>query len=72
MLTFSASNIGVVDGSWSIVQTGDYNGDGKSDILWMDGSGNVAVWFMNGATIASIAGIGNVGTSRTVQAQNAE
>ena len=30
-------------------QTGDYNGDGKSDILWEDNSSNLAVWYMNGA-----------------------
>jgi hypothetical protein len=35
-------------------------------------SGNVAAWFMTGATIASTAGYGNVGTNWTVQALNAE
>jgi hypothetical protein len=28
-----------------------------SDILWIDNTGNVAVWFMNGATISSSAGL---------------
>jgi hypothetical protein len=36
-----------------------FNGDGKSDILWRDTSGNVAVWFMNGAQ-AQYSGLGNV------------
>ena len=40
---------------WSIVSTGDYNGDGKSDILLEDSDGNLAVWYMNGGQIASSA-----------------
>jgi len=61
-----------VPGTWSIVQTGDYNGDGMSDILWIDNTGNVAVWLMNGTTVASSAGLGNVGTTWSVQSTNAE
>jgi hypothetical protein len=34
---------------WLIVGTGDFNGDGNTDIRWRDISGNVAIWFMNGA-----------------------
>jgi hypothetical protein len=40
--------------------THDANSDGKSDIVWRDTSGNVAMWLMNGATLSSGAGIGNV------------
>jgi hypothetical protein len=33
---------------------GDFNGDGKSDILWRNaGTGQTAVWFMNGAVVTS-------------------
>jgi hypothetical protein len=40
----------------------DFNGDGKSDILWLNSfSGNVALWFMNAnGTIQSSAGLGNL------------
>jgi hypothetical protein len=58
--------------SFTIAQTGDYNGDGMSDIAWIDGSGNVAIWFMNSTTVASTAAVGNVGTSWQLQALNAE
>jgi hypothetical protein len=33
--------------------THDFNGDGKSDIVWRDTSGNVSIWLMNGATVSS-------------------
>src|SRR5208282_5023409 len=36
---------------WTIVGTGDFNGDGYGDILWRDTSGDVAIWLMNGTTI---------------------
>ncbi|KJU84384.1 hypothetical protein MBAV_003422 [Candidatus Magnetobacterium bavaricum] len=40
--------------SWRFRDIGDYNGDGKYDILLQDVSnGNVAVWFMKGTSIDS-------------------
>jgi hypothetical protein len=42
------------DTDWKINGIADFNGDGKSDILWRnDSSGQVAVWTMNGATVLS-------------------
>ena len=39
----------------------DFNGDGKSDILWLNSSsGNVAVWLMNGGSVLSSLGLGNL------------
>lgn len=58
--------------TWSIAETGDYNGDGKSDILWVDNTGNVSVWFMNGTTVSSTALYGNVGKTWNVQSLNAD
>jgi sRNA-binding regulator protein Hfq len=36
--------------------THDFNGDGKSDILWRDNSGDVAMWLMNGVQLLSQSG----------------
>jgi hypothetical protein len=36
--------------SWHIVGSGDYNGDGKSDILWQNDNGQASIWLMNGTT----------------------
>ncbi len=40
----------------------DFNGDGRSDILWQHiASGNAALWFMNAnGTVQSSAGLGNL------------
>jgi hypothetical protein len=42
------------DSSWSVAGVCDFNGDGKTDVLWRQAStGAVVAWQMNGATIAS-------------------
>jgi hypothetical protein len=71
----SAGGLGNVPTAWSMVLTGDYDGDGKSDLLWRDLSGNTAIWFMNGVSVSSSGGIGNIPTGWTpwtVQSANAE
>jgi hypothetical protein len=41
---------------WQVHGVGDFNGDGKSDILWRHASaGQTAIWFMDGATVTSAA-----------------
>jgi hypothetical protein len=47
----------------------DFNGDGKSDILWRDGGGNVALWLMNDSSVMSNTLIGNIPTSWSVVGQ---
>jgi hypothetical protein len=38
-----------VDPSWQVKGIGDFDGDGRSDILWRQTSGQVAIWHMTGA-----------------------
>jgi hypothetical protein len=55
----------VADLSWTIAATGDFDGDGKADILWRNSStGENYIYFMNGSTIALEAYV------RTVADQN--
>jgi hypothetical protein len=49
--------------------THDFNGDGHSDILWRDTSGNVAIWEMNGATVLNAAAVGNITSLWTIAGQ---
>jgi len=68
----STTIVGNVGTTWSVAHTGDYSGNGKADILWEDTSGNVAGWFMNGATVSAVVSFGNIGTTWTVQSLNSE
>jgi FG-GAP-like repeat len=57
----SGASVGSVPTNWMIAGTGDFNGDGKSDILWRDtSSGTVAIWLMNGAQVTQAAGVSTV------------
>src|SRR2546427_384453 len=45
---------GGADLNWKIVGVGDFDGDGKADVLWRHAvTGETYVWFMNGLAIAS-------------------
>jgi hypothetical protein len=40
-----------VPNDWHIQGIGDFDGDGKSDILWRHDSGRVYIWEMNGLQV---------------------
>jgi hypothetical protein len=44
----------------NVLASHDFDGDGKSDILWRDTSGNLAIWFMNGAQVLASSGVAAV------------
>ena len=58
--------------NWSMAQTGDFNGDGKSDLLWRDTAGDTSIWFMNGVAVASTGNVGNIPTTWVLQTTNSD
>jgi hypothetical protein len=44
----------VPDTLWQVAAVGDYNADGRPDIVWRhQASGQIVAWLMNGSTLAS-------------------
>ena len=48
--------------NWHIADTGDYNGDGMSDILWRNDAGVAAIWDMNDTMVIGGGSLGVVPT----------
>jgi Ca2+-binding RTX toxin-like protein len=65
-IKMGSANVGAPGSDWHIVDTGDFNGDGKSDLLWRTDSGALAIWQMDGTQIKAAdyikMGSANVGT----------
>ncbi len=49
--------------------THDFNGDGKSDILWQNSNGAVAMWLMNGSQVSQSGSFGIVASNWSVIGQ---
>ena len=41
----------IADANWRMVGSGDFNGDGMTDIVWQNTFGYLCVWLMNGSTL---------------------
>ncbi len=54
---------GAISTAWKVASSGDYDGDGKSDILWRNDDGSIAMWLMNGATPKATMAVGKMGTA---------
>ena len=60
---------GLVDSTWQLKRTADFDGDGQSDILWQHATGQVAIWYMSrGARVAEGYPGGRVPASWRIQA----
>ncbi len=64
----SPGNPGLPSSPWSVQQIGDFDGDGKSDILFYnDATSQVIIWLMNGAAISASGSPGLPGLAWQVQ-----
>jgi hypothetical protein len=59
----SAVTLPAVPSSWHVIGTGDFFGNGLSDILWQNTDGTPAIWEMDGTSIVGAATLPNPGTS---------
>ncbi len=51
------------DASWNVAAISDFSGDGRSDVLWRNTSGQTVLWTMNGSTITGSASPTVAGTA---------
>jgi len=49
--------------SWHVKGDGDFNDDGKSDILWQNNDGTPSIWLMDGMTATATSTLANPGPS---------
>jgi hypothetical protein len=57
----------VINATAFLSYSGDFNGDGKQDILWRNlQTGEVDIWYMNGSTVISKDRIANVSLDWTI------
>ena len=52
-IRMGSTAIGAPGKDWHVSGTGDFDGDGKDDLLWRTDSGALAVWKMDGFQISA-------------------
>jgi hypothetical protein len=45
--------------SWQVKGAGDFDGDGKSDILWQGSDGTPAIWLMDSTHAVTVSAAGS-------------
>jgi hypothetical protein len=55
----AAGPVGTNPGAnWQIKGTGDFNNDGRADILWQNTDGTAGIWLMDGLTVLNQGAVG--------------
>ena len=60
-------SVATIGNDWHNQGAADFGGDGRSDVLWRNDSGQVALWTMDGAQITNNELVATVGDSWHVQ-----
>jgi hypothetical protein len=64
---------GSVASPWTVAQTGDFNGDGMTDIVWSNStSGQLVIWLMNGASMLGGGSLGGAASPWQIQGMNSD
>jgi hypothetical protein len=72
-LVVGGGSPGSVPSPWAIAETGDFNGDSKSDILWVNNtSGQLVVWLLDGASVIGSGSPGSAASPWVIQGMNAD
>src|SRR5262245_7006721 len=45
--------------AWTVIGSGDFDGDGKSDILWQNNNGQAGIWLMDGINVLATGPVGS-------------
>ena len=56
------------DPNWRVSHTGDFDGDGNSDLVWRNVNGSITMWLMSGVTVKTAKGLLGAGQSQVVPA----
>jgi hypothetical protein len=56
----ATQGLGTVSADWHLAETGNFNGDGNSDLLWRNDNGALGIWELNGNNVIATLGLGTV------------
>ena len=62
-LNVTKVSLGTVSSAWTVEDTGDFNGDGKTDIQWRNSNGAVAIDTITGSSFVALGTAGSLDSS---------